>query len=93
MEPYFETKNGKLYCGDCIEIMQDISNTVKVDAIITDPPFAFTGGISNGMSSNTSDQFFYFWWQKICECLKDILLPIGSGFIWCDWRTAKLIYR
>ena len=33
MNPYFETKLGKLYHGDCLEIMPEIA----ADAIITDP--------------------------------------------------------
>jgi len=30
----------KLYHGDCLEVMDDlINNDIKVDAIITDPPY------------------------------------------------------
>ena len=33
-------ENIKLYQGDCLEVMQWlIDNNVKVDAIITDPPY------------------------------------------------------
>lgn len=36
MKPYFETKLGKLYHGDCLEIMQDLE---QVDLVFADPPF------------------------------------------------------
>ncbi len=76
--------------GDSLEIMPNIQSN-SIDAIITDPPFAFTGGISNGRSSQTSDQFFAHWWRMVCKELGRILKPEASGFIWCDWKTAKLI--
>ncbi len=35
---YFETKNGILYCGDCLEILKRISDK-SIDLILTDPPY------------------------------------------------------
>ena len=35
MKPYFETDLGKLYHGDCLEIMPELE---PVDLILTDPP-------------------------------------------------------
>jgi len=43
MKPYFETELGKLYNGDCLEVMDYlIKQGIKVDAIITDPPYGTT---------------------------------------------------
>ena len=36
MKPYYETKLGKLYHGDCLEIMPELK---QVDLIFADPPF------------------------------------------------------
>ena len=36
MKPYFETENGKLYHGDCLEILPDLE---PVDLVLTDPPY------------------------------------------------------
>jgi len=36
MKPYYETKLGKLYHGDCLEIMQELE---PVDLVLTDPPY------------------------------------------------------
>ena len=41
-KPYGEISNGNinLYNGDCLEVMEYlISKDIKVDAIITDPPY------------------------------------------------------
>ena len=47
MKPYYETKLGKLYHGDCLEIMPELE---PVDLVMTDPPY--------GMNNNTdSDRF------------------------------------
>ncbi len=35
---YFETENGILYCGDCLEIMKNFSEN-SVDLVLTDPPY------------------------------------------------------
>lgn len=78
-----------LYCGDSLEILKSLDEH-SIDAIITDPPFAFTGGISNGSSCNISSQFFSYRWRDVCSELNRILKPEGEGFIWCDWRTAPL---
>ena len=36
MKPYFETENGKLYHGDCLEILPELE---PVDLVLTDPPY------------------------------------------------------
>jgi DNA modification methylase len=36
MTPYYETKLGKLYHGDCLEIMPQLE---PVDLVLTDPPY------------------------------------------------------
>lgn len=40
MKPYFETANGKLYHGNCLDILPHMD---KADLLLTDPPF----GIGN----------------------------------------------
>jgi DNA modification methylase len=36
MKPYYETELGKLYHGDCLEIMPELE---PVDLVLTDPPY------------------------------------------------------
>jgi site-specific DNA-methyltransferase (adenine-specific) len=40
---YYETKQGRLYQGDCLEVMQKLADDgVKVDMVLTDPPYGTT---------------------------------------------------
>jgi modification methylase len=49
MKPYYETELGKLYHGDCLEIMPQLE---PVDLVITSPPYNINnttgGGIRGG---------------------------------------------
>lgn len=38
MKPYYQTELGKLYCGDCLEIMKSIPNN-SIKLCLTDPPY------------------------------------------------------
>ena len=40
MKPYFETKNGVLYHGDCLDIMPILNTTI--DMVLCDPPYGTT---------------------------------------------------
>ena len=37
MKPYFETELGKLYHGDCLEVMPELA--ARADLVFTDPPY------------------------------------------------------
>lgn len=50
MKPYFESKLGKLYHGDCLEILPLIED--KVDLVLTDPPYGI--GMSTGFGGDAS---------------------------------------
>ena len=40
MNEYYKTELGKLYQGNCLEVMDElIREGIKVDAVITDPPY------------------------------------------------------
>jgi len=64
-EPYFTTDLGKLYKGDCLEVMDYlIEQGFVFDAIITDPPYAVTG--------YSWDQIIPFdaMWDKLLKLIK-----------------------
>ena len=46
-EPYYETENGKLYHGDCLDIMREMDDN-SVDLVLTDPPY----GMKNNVDSS-----------------------------------------
>lgn len=71
LEPYYETENGKLYLGDCLEVMEHlIAKGIKVDAIITDPPYGTT-------NSNCDKRIpIPEMWNCINRLLKGTFTPI-----------------
>jgi len=76
---YFETKNGMLYCTDCIKIMKNIK-TKTIDLILTDPPYGIrtamtgkvggdkpfgkTGGKVGGNNLVKAKEYGYQEWDK-----------------------------
>jgi len=68
IEPYFETENGKLYHGDCLEIMPQLE---QVDMVLTSPPYGDLREY-NGYSFN----FYQTAWQ-IKRILKN-----GAVCVW-----------
>ena len=66
---YYENENGKLYQGDCLIVMDKlIVKGVKVDAIITDPPYGTTA-----CKWDTIIPFEPMW-----ERLKKLIKPNGA---------------
>lgn len=52
MKPYFETELGKLYYGDCLEIMPELDS---VDLVLTDPPYiGLRGGLKATLTSGVA---------------------------------------
>ena len=49
MKPYFETELGRLYHGDCLEIMPQLE---KVDLVVTDPEYNIHAGLGGGCFGN-----------------------------------------
>ena len=70
MKPYFETENGKLYHGDCLEILPELE---PVDLVLTDPPYGikrdkgFGGATGFGGKGEVISRRQYFddWDSKI----------------------------
>ena len=77
-----------LMLGDCLDKLLTIESH-SVDSIITDPPFAFAGGISNGFSSKADNQFFVNWLAQVFNELHRVSKPEAAWFLWSDWRTLS----
>ncbi len=75
--------------GDCLEILPTLE-AGRADGIVTDPPYAFAGGLSNGRTSIADSQFFAHWWRDVAAEIDRVVKPDGEGFMWCDWRSAAI---
>jgi len=93
---YWEIKIGetthKLFCGDCIEVMDNlIEEGVKVTLIIADPPY--NRGINYGVYRDKMPQEEYFEWCKewLERCVR-ILSDDGSLYVFnYPENNAKLL--
>jgi site-specific DNA-methyltransferase (adenine-specific) len=93
IKPYYENEHGKLYCGDCLEIMpQLIAEGVKVDAVVTDPPYgiAFVSnqrlvkydGIANDKNLDWLPHFF----RLACDVMRDD----AHIYSFCSWHKVDV---
>ena len=94
-EPYYETENGKLYHGDCLDIMREIESD-SIDCIITDPPFFmpavhYQSRISWGRSFfdlSILGHFFY----TLCNEWKRLLHETGHVMCFCNDASYPVLY-
>ena len=84
----FETELGKLYQGDCLDLMFDLKNDT-FDLIFADPPFNLNKFYPSKVNDNLKSEQYLQWCEKWAgECVR-ILKPGGSLFIWNlpKWNT------
>jgi len=74
LTPYYETKLGKLYHGDCLDIMPELK---PVDLVLTDPPYGLgkklKGGRTGMMSGCFNDMVEIGWDKKPEKKVFDII--------------------
>lgn len=78
MTPYFETRLGKLYHGDCLEVLQGIPDN-SIDAVVTDPPYGWKFMGKKWDYDIPSVET----WQEVLRVLK----PGGHALVACGVRT------
>ena len=78
MTPYYETKLGKLYHGDCLEIMPELE---PVDLVLTDPPYGLGGKLNGGTWGNEFGKGLS-WDTTKDEAIAEILSGRGDLIIW-----------
>lgn len=77
----FETKLGKLYRGDCYELLKSIESD-SIDLIFADPPFNLSKLYPSEINDNLRTEKYIHWCQEwIKECAR-VLKPGGSIFLW-----------
>lgn len=94
-QPDWQSDDGQitLYCGDCLEILPTLEPG-SVDAVVTDPPYAITGGGVSVAGRSTEaafdTQFFRVWCRALldsAECVK----RDGAWWFTIDWRGAVAV--
>lgn len=76
-----ETNLGKLFEGDCLNVMSHIESD-SVDLVFADPPFNLSKLYPSKMDDNIKAENYLSWSEKwIAECIR-ILKPGGAFFTW-----------
>lgn len=94
LDPYWKSNLGRLYNGDCLEILPSIPDE-SVDLIFADPPFNLKKDYGTESSDNLTQTEYINWSRKwIDQCIR-ILKPGGSLYIynipkWCMYYAQYL---
>ncbi len=98
MSPYYQTDLGKLYCGDCLDVMAELPDE-SVDMIITDPPYfqpAFhycPPRDHRPQKRQLSDLSIFKHFMRVFfdECSR-VIKPTGTYYIFCDGQTYPAMF-
>ena len=94
MNPAYETKLGKAYCGDSLAVMKELP-AKSVDLVMTSPPFALRRKKSYG---NVSAEKYYEWFFPFAKAIHRLLKPKGSfvldiGGSWNKGEPTRNLYH
>jgi site-specific DNA-methyltransferase (cytosine-N4-specific) len=92
--PLYETKQGKAYCADCLDVLRTI-RAGSIDLVLTSPPFALRRKKSYGnVSASEYTQWFWPFAQEIARVLKangSFVLDIGGS--WNKGEPTRTLYH
>jgi len=81
MHPVFSTKLGKLYHGDCMDVLKQLPSN-SVDMVFADPPFNLNKLYPSKIDDNLKSEIYLEWCEEwIDECIR-ILKNNGSMLLW-----------
>jgi site-specific DNA-methyltransferase (adenine-specific) len=79
-QPFFETSLGRLYQGDCVEVLAAVPSA-SIDLVFADPPFNLGKDYGNGFDDAQSDEAYLSWCsQWVAQCVR-VLKPGGAFFL------------
>ena len=84
----YETSLGKLYRGDCLDLMKNLDSD-SIDLVFADPPFNLKKLYPSNINDDLKTEQYIRWCEKwATECVR-ILKPGGSLFVWNlpKWNT------
>ena len=104
MKPYYENENGKLYHGDCLEIIPELE---KVDLVLTDPPYSekthqgirTNKGGGSAMRGMTQKGKFNLNFNSLTDdefktmCVACLSISKGWVVMTCDHLHAPLMFK
>jgi site-specific DNA-methyltransferase (adenine-specific) len=91
MKPTWTSKCGtvQLYLGDCLDVLPTLAPG-SVDAVVTDPPYAISGGGSSIAGKGTEEafdsQFYESWFRERADLIRRVVNERGAMWWTTDWR-------
>lgn len=80
-KPYFKTKNGFLFNGDCLAILPNIKSE-SINTVFADPPFNLKKAYGANCTDDMSDEAYLNWCKQwLTECIRT-LVPGGALFVY-----------
>lgn len=92
-KPLFKTTRGKLYQGDCLDVMAALPSE-SVDLVFADPPFNLDKLYPSEIDDNLRAEQYLKWCEQwLSECIR-LLKDGGSLFLWNlpRWNTYLSAY-
>ena len=77
---YWENEHGILYCGDCLEIMENFSSK-SIDLVLTDPPYGINSDRGVGGGELAGRRYNDRWDIRPTKEYFDLLLNCGRNVI------------
>lgn len=81
MIPILETKLGKLFEGDCLDVMRDIESET-VDLAFADPPFNLGKKYASKINDALEHEEYLAWCRAWIDEMVRVLKPGGALFLW-----------
>jgi site-specific DNA-methyltransferase (adenine-specific) len=81
MIPILETRLGRLYQSDCIEMMQMLREG-SVDLAFADPPFNLGKDYTSKINDSMGEVHYLSWCRAWLDEMVRVLKPGGSIFVW-----------
>ena len=93
MKPYYKNELTTIYNGDCLEVMDYlIEQGIKVDAIITDPPYgmSFKSNARKEKHKIIANDNNLKWLPNAFKKYNEILKNNSSLFVFCSWHNIDI---
>ncbi len=96
LAPAFTTEQGRLFCGNALDVLPDlIRQGFRAKLIMTSPPFAL---VRKKAYSNEDADDYVRWFEDFIPLFKQVLEPKGSlvidiGGAWIKGLPVKSIYQ
>ena len=84
--------DAKIYHGDCLEILPTL---VKVDAVVTDPPYNFSTSSAGTKHEPWADAINSAYWFAAVLRMCVERFPVTGGLLWqfLSWRTFVTVQK